>query len=98
MVSKKNDKEALVGLVTLGNILAKVARGRAALTDPVSKVMFKFNKSENYRVITTSTLLKDMTAFFDLHPAAVVAESNSSVPKHVVTKFDLVSFMVKRHK
>jgi hypothetical protein len=28
----------------------------------------------------------------------VVAESNSSVPKHVVTKFDLVSFMVKRHK
>ena len=34
----------LVGLVTLGNILSRVNQGRAAINEPVSKVMFDFSK------------------------------------------------------
>ena len=88
----------LVGLVTLGNILSKVAHGRASLTDAVSDVMFKFDKSKDFKEISEKTPLKELTAFFDTNSAGVVTAKDHGVDvvKHVVTKFDLVAFMVKQ--
>lgn len=39
-----NDKQKLVGLVTLGNLLSFISRGRATPKTHVSKVMFDFTK------------------------------------------------------
>ena len=104
VVAAGGSGSALAGLVTLGNILAKVARGLAAMTDPVSDVMFRFNTKKNFKEVTLDTPLKDLTAFFDTHSAAVVTEAKkdakkdkqTAAPIHVVTKFDLVSFMVRQ--
>jgi cystathionine beta-synthase len=97
VVSDKK-KNSCVGLITLGNILSKVAHGRALITDPVSKVMFKFDKTKQFEDITANTHLRDLTKFFDHHPAAVVTErlpSGEMEVKHVLTKIDLVKFLVK---
>lgn len=94
VIDSAHGKHALVGLVTLGNILSKVAHGKAKLTDHVTKVMFKFDKSAGFRDISVNTKLAELTSFFDFHSSAVVTEGH--VVKHVVTKTDLVSFMVKR--
>lgn len=94
--SKSSNQNSLVGLVTLGNILARVAHGRASLSDPVMNVMFKFDKKRGFKEITVDTALKDLTTFFDTNSAAVVTDKQNNVVKHVVTKFDLVAFMVKQ--
>jgi cystathionine beta-synthase len=38
------DGKRLVGLITLGNILSWISRGRAASKSPVAEVMFDFSK------------------------------------------------------
>lgn len=93
-VVQENGK--VLGLVTLGNILSKVSRGLAKLTDNVDKVMFKVNKSSGYQPVTPDTLLVDMIKFFDKHSSAIVTIDNSDNAQvvHVVTKFDLVSYMI----
>ena len=88
----------LIGLVTLGNILSKVAHGRAQLDDGVGKIMFRFDKTQRFTEITMDTLLKDLSKFFDTNSSGVVTETVNGVQivKHVVTKIDLVSFMVRQ--
>lgn len=91
--------DALVGLITLGNVLSKVAHGRASLDDPVEKVMFRFDKSRQFKQITSETSLLNVTKFFDTNSSAIVTENVDGVmkAKHVITKIDLVSFMVLKH-
>ena len=93
---KKGPVETLVGLVTLGNILSKIAHGRAALTDPVSKIMFRFDKSKRFKEVTVDTPLAELSKFFDTNSAAVVTTrvKDAMAAKHVITKIDLVGFMV----
>ncbi|KAI3655919.1 hypothetical protein MP638_002868 [Amoeboaphelidium occidentale] len=95
---KGSGKNNVVGLVTLGNILARVAKGRAKITDPVTNVMFRFDKTKSFTEITQDTLLKDLSKFFDHNSAGVVTETNGEnmTVKHVVTKIDLVKFMAKK--
>ncbi|CAG8759569.1 15093_t:CDS:2, partial [Racocetra persica] len=85
----------LVGLITLGNLLSRISRGRATPDSRVKEVMFKFTKAKNYEEITCDTPLEKLTKFFECHSSAVVTEREHGelIPKHVVTKVDLLSFL-----
>jgi cystathionine beta-synthase len=145
----------LVGLVTLGNLLSYISKGRATPEDPVSKVMFDFRRLEEVRVdpsdgsalvetttntasdaqaqaqaqvpagvggntgsrrrlstvretkkrpfveITRATPLSALSRFFEWNSAAVVTERDGHGhmrPVGVVTKVDLLSWMVRQQK
>jgi cystathionine beta-synthase len=129
----------LVGLVTLGNLLSYISRGRATGKSPVSDVMFDFSKipevvtdpkdisrlaappktsgveqSEEGRKqktpqrkfvqITMDTPLAALSNFFEWNSAAIVTEQGGAEsgglpkPVAVVTKVDLLSWMVKQSK
>ncbi|KAF9347978.1 hypothetical protein BGX26_000567 [Mortierella sp. AD094] len=95
VVSSRNGR--LVGLVTLGNLLSRIASGRVQVDGQVSDVMFKFQKTGNhFTEITDETQLEDLTAFFEKNSAGVVTEKGGSKVKAVITKVDLVSFLVKK--
>jgi cystathionine beta-synthase len=132
----------LVGLVTLGNLLSYISRGRATGKSPVSEVMFDFSTipevvtdpkdisrlmgapktnglEENneggigkqqtsprrkYVQITLETPLSALSKFFEWNSAAIVTENGGAEsgglpkPVAVVTKVDLLSWMVKQVK
>jgi cystathionine beta-synthase len=136
VLSPKGDK--LVGLVTLGNLLSYISRGRATSKSLVSEVMFDFSKipevvtdpkdishlekaaatsgeakddekhaklhRKKFVQITMDTPLTALGKFFEWNSAAVVtengAEGSGSLPKPVavVTKVDLLTWMVKQTK
>ncbi|KAI0460647.1 putative cystathionine beta-synthase [Xylaria acuta] len=109
----------LVGLVTLGNLLSYISRGRATGQTPVSDVMFNFGKMDEvvtdpregkgakrrkFVEITLDTPLTELSNFFEWNSAAVVTEPGDgkgntlSKPVAVVTKVDLLTWMVKQVK
>ncbi|KAI3336861.1 putative cystathionine beta-synthase [Xylariaceae sp. AK1471] len=109
----------LVGLVTLGNLLSYISRGRATGQSPVSDVMFDFDKIDEvvtdpregkgakrrkFVAITLDTPLTELSNFFEWNSAAVVTESGDSnekalsKPIAIVTKVDLLTWMVKQVK
>ncbi|KAI9733725.1 MAG: cystathionine beta-synthase [Claussenomyces sp. TS43310] len=131
--------EKLVGLVTLGNLLSYISRGRVTGKSPVSEVMFDFSKipevvtdpkdisnlsgapktngiqitgdgkkqklpQRKFVQITMDTPLTALSKFFEWNSAAIVTENGGvkegSLPKPVavVTKVDLLSWMVKQTK
>ncbi|KAF9991796.1 cystathionine beta-synthase [Modicella reniformis] len=95
VVSSKNGR--LVGLVTLGNLLSRIAARRVQVDAQVHDVMFKFQTSGHlYKEITDDTPLEDLTEFFEKNSAGVVTEKGGSKVKAVITKVDLVSFLVKK--
>lgn len=127
----------LVGLVTLGNLLSWISRGRATGKSPVSEVMFDFSNipevvtdskdismlseapktsdlvdvkngkeqkvpKRKFVGITVDTPLSALSKFFEWNSAAIVTEKTGagagglSKPVAVVTKVDLLSWMVKQ--
>ncbi|KAH8159774.1 hypothetical protein CIB48_g8468 [Xylaria polymorpha] len=109
----------LVGLVTLGNLLSYISRGRATGQSAVSDVMFNFGKMDEvvtdpregkgakrrkFVEITLDTPLTELSNFFEWNSAAVVTEPGDgqgktlSKPIAVVTKVDLLTWMVKQVK
>ncbi|KAF9345070.1 hypothetical protein BGX34_005050 [Mortierella sp. NVP85] len=95
VVSSKHSR--LVGLVTLGNLLSRIAAGRVQVDGYVQEVMFKFQTSGNhFTEITDDTPLESLAAFFEKNSAGVVTEKGGSKVKAVITKVDLVSFLVKK--
>lgn len=92
-----DEKKRMVGLVTIGNLLAKVSRGLASPTDSVTKVMFNFNTKREFKEITPETKLADLNKFFEFNSAAFVTEREGDVPvvKKVVSKVDLLQFLFK---
>jgi cystathionine beta-synthase len=96
-VTKLNSGK-LVGLVTLGNLLAKTASHRAHLNDPVSVCSFHFKMNQKYQEITLSTPLASLSKFFEKNSSAVVTEREGDEHKvlHVVTKVDLLAYLVKK--
>ncbi|KAJ8109717.1 hypothetical protein ONZ43_g6058 [Nemania bipapillata] len=79
----------LVGLVTLGNLLSYISRGRATGQSPVGDVMFNFGKMDEvvtdpregkgakrrkFVEITLDTPLTELSNFFEWNSAAVVTE------------------------
>jgi cystathionine beta-synthase len=95
VVSAKNGR--LVGLVTLGNLLSRIASGRVGVDGHVKDVMFKFQKiGAHFTEITDDTPLEELTRFFETNSAGVVTEHGGQKVKAVITKVDLVSFLVKK--
>jgi cystathionine beta-synthase len=92
-----DEKKQLVGLVTVGSLLSKVQAGRAKGSDPVTVAMFHFDKSRPFVDITPETKLADLQSFFETNSAAFVTvrENGVSVVKKVMTKVDLLSFLLK---
>lgn len=87
----------LRGLVTMGNILSRMASGRAKADTQVSEVMFHFTKGSNkFEEITEDTPLDKLTRFFETNSSALVTDSQKV--KHVITKVDLLSYLVKNVK
>ncbi|KAI8371432.1 cystathionine beta-synthase [Radiomyces spectabilis] len=88
-------KRRLQGLVTMGNILSRIASGRAAPSSAVTEVMYHFNRSSNkFQLITVHTPLEHLTRFFENHSSVLVTTEEGEV-KHVVTKVDLLAYLVK---
>lgn len=88
----------LRGLLTRGNILARIASGRATPSSPVEDVMFHFdNHSSSFKEITVETPLDTLTRFFENHSSAVVTQSvdGKAEVKHIVTKVDLLSYLAQ---
>jgi cystathionine beta-synthase len=90
-----------------GNILSRVHQGRATLQDPVKNVMFKADrKGRKFVEINADTPLSSLSNFFDKNSAAIVTERtkpgttgvDSLKVRHVVTKIDLVSYMMHNLK
>lgn len=119
----------LVGLVTLGNLLSFLSRGRATSQSAVRDVMFDFSRLDEvvtdprqgkgaaaatakqggrrrgFVEITLDTPLSELSNFFEWNSAAVVTEPSGdgkktslSRPVAVVTKVDLLTWMVKQVK
>lgn len=125
----------LVGLVTLGNLLSYVSRGRATGKTPVRDVMFDFSKipevvtdakdftnsvpgtnglstedgkkvqktpKRKFVQITMDTPISALSKFFEWNSAAIVTEEGDAThagkPVAVVTKVDLLSWMMKQSK
>lgn len=110
----------LVGLVTLGNLLSYISRGRATGQSPVKDVMFDFSRLDEivtdprqratgksagpkrkFVEITRDTPLSALSNFFEWNSAAVVTDGSGdakslSKPIAVVTKVDLLTWMVNR--
>ncbi|KAI8055297.1 pyridoxal-phosphate dependent enzyme [Syncephalis plumigaleata] len=95
----------LAGLVTLGHLLSRVSSGRATPESTVEQVMFHFEPSVKhpFTEITIDTPLRDLETFFEHHSAGIVTERPVDAPtstasmtvKHVVTKVDLLSYLMK---
>lgn len=85
----------VVGVVTVGHMLSKITKKLAKASDPVTVVMFQFNTKRPFVEITPQTKLSDVVAFFEKNSSAVVTEKGSNAVKHVVTKVDLVKFIMK---
>jgi cystathionine beta-synthase len=88
----------LVGMVTLGHVLSKIACGRAGADDNVGKLMWSFKNSQGgpdgeYEEITRETLLENLSGFFEKNSAAVITEDGSV--RHVATQVDLLAYLMK---
>jgi len=92
-----DEKKRMVGLVTVGNLLSKVSAGHVKPSDPVTKVMFHFDTKRPFVEITLDTKLADLTNFFEHNSAAFVTVQENDIPvvKKVVTKVDLLTFLMK---
>ncbi|KAI9351985.1 tryptophan synthase beta subunit-like PLP-dependent enzyme [Obelidium mucronatum] len=89
----------LIGMVTLGDALAKVASRRATLQSPVSSVMTRFAKTNaKFTEVTAETKLESLDSFFNTNHSAIVTETvaGERQVRHVVTKVDLLAFLVKQ--
>ncbi|KAF9575738.1 hypothetical protein EC968_001929 [Mortierella alpina] len=87
----------LLGLVTLGNLLSRIASGRVQTESHVQDVMFKSQNAGAYTIeITDETPLEELTTFFEKNAAGVVTDQGGLKVKAVITKVDLVSYLVKK--
>jgi cystathionine beta-synthase len=88
---------SLVGLVTVGALLSKTAKGKVKPTDPVSAAMYIFNKKRPFVEFTLDTQLASLKKFFEKNHSAciTVKENGKLVVKKVVTKVDLLQYLMK---
>ena len=95
------DDNAILGVVTEGNLTARVLAGKTLPKDPVHKALFK-----GFCKVSVSTPLHELAHAFDTEPFAVVLQSQKlftgegvaptekSVVVGVVTRVDLMTFIM----
>ena len=96
-VVAKKDSRLLSGLITLGNLSAKLASGRTHLTDSVDSTMYSFKVNSKFTKITEDTPLDSLSLFFEKNSSAVVTNDKNEVIS-VVTKVDLLGYLIKSNK
>jgi len=95
-----DEHKKILGLVTVGHMLSKLAKQTAKPTDEIASVMFHSNLKRPFVEITLKTKLADLQKFFEKNSSAVVTETENNIPvvKHVVTKVDLLKFLISNKK
>jgi cystathionine beta-synthase len=90
-----NDQKKMIGLVTVGNLLAKVASKQISKSDNIRAGMFKVARKHPFKEITGDTPLADLVKFFDQYPAAFVTARENGIPvvKKVITKLDILKHL-----
>ncbi|KAI8895798.1 tryptophan synthase beta subunit-like PLP-dependent enzyme [Globomyces pollinis-pini] len=100
-VTSASDSKHVIGLVTLGGLLAKIGSNRCSLSDPAEKAMYVFKTSKKFTEITLDTPLEALTKFFETNSSAVVtkrSQLNELLIESIVTKVDLLTFLMsKKH-
>eukprot|EP01116_Phalansterium_solitarium_P025243 TRINITY_DN954_c0_g1_i1.p1 TRINITY_DN954_c0_g1~~TRINITY_DN954_c0_g1_i1.p1 ORF type:complete len:511 (-),score=250.78 TRINITY_DN954_c0_g1_i1:446-1978(-) len=90
----------LIGLVTIGNLLSKIASKRASPKGPVTEAMFTFNVKRKFQDITMDTKLSDLQKFFDRNACAFVTENDAASGAQrltkVVSKVDLLQYLMRK--
>ncbi|KAJ3259307.1 hypothetical protein HK103_002505 [Boothiomyces macroporosus] len=87
-----NSKRRIIGLISTEILKTK----SADLNDLVSAHMYKFPKTEDYVLVTPYTPLQDLEKLFDKHHALFVTDESAKFPLAVVTKVDVLRFLIKR--
>ena len=82
----------VMGIISLGTLLSKGARGIVARNDPISKSMYIFERGNSYLKITPDTPLSSLSVFFQTHSAAFVTDEHMRILS-VVTKIDLLNHL-----
>jgi len=92
-----NGSGNLVGLVTVGALLSKTSKGKIKGSDHVSVAMYVFNKKRAFVEFTLETKLADLKKFFEKNHSALITghDNGKHVVKKVVTKVDLLRFLMK---
>lgn len=99
-VVAETDSTHLVGMVTLGGILAKIGSNRAQLDAAVDASMYHFKLDKKYTEIGVGTPLDSLSVFFESNSAAAVTERVGGNLRlvSIVTKVDLLSFLMSKTK
>lgn len=94
-----NDKGVGTGLVSMSSVLSKISKGLVKPGDQLGqgKGTFQFDqaKKKKYVEITPATPLASLSKFFELNSVAFVTDKDHKI-LHVVTKVDLVHFLMKK--
>jgi len=97
-----DSNKGLLGLISVGSLLSKTKKGRVGPSDPVTNAMSVFNTKRPFQEITVDTKLADLQKFFEKNSYAVVTakESGATKPvvKKIVTKVDLLTYLMKQNK
>jgi len=93
-----DDAGRMIGLVTIGNLLSRIASKRASSKGPVTEAMFHFNTKRKFEEITLDTKLDDLHNFFEFNSSAFVTETVDGVSRvtKVVTKVDLLQYLIHK--
>lgn len=92
---------AIQGMITLGNLMSQIVSGRAKPNDSVTKVLYR-----QFKQVSINTSLAQLSKIFDRDHFALVVQtqkcytgpsqvSDKAVIFGVVTRIDLVNFIVK---
>ncbi|KAJ3272034.1 hypothetical protein HDV01_005986 [Terramyces sp. JEL0728] len=87
-----NAKRRIIGLISMDILKTK----NAEMSDLVSQHMYKFPKTAKYVLVTPYTPLQDLERLFDQHHALFVTDESAKFPLAVVTKVDVLRFLIKR--
>lgn len=96
-----NDAGDIMGMVTVGNMMAQVVRSKVKPSDPVSKAMYK-----QFKMVSMATSLGEISRMLDTDHFVLVVhgqrqyEGNNFVSKKqmifgIATRIDLLNFITK---
>lgn len=89
-----NDAQKPIGIITEGQMLSRLLSGKCSASDTVESVMLHFAEGK-YQPIHRDTKLEALQGFFENHSAGFVTDKDGKI-LHVVTKIDLLNFMLKK--
>lgn len=93
-----NQHRKMIGFVSQGHLEHLLITGQADRLTPLSEVTLNLQASRRpYYLITPDTPLTDLATFFENFSAGFVTDDARNWCLAVVTKFDLLTFLMKRN-